>query len=335
MEWPTMLAAFYERQGSARDVLRVEEVPTPVPGPGEVRVRLRASGVNPSDAKGRSGSTGRAMPFPRIIPHSDGAGEIDAVGAGVPEQRLGERVWLWNAQWKRPWGTAAEYITLPSAQAVVLPDGVDWASAACLGIPAMTAWQAVRLAGAEPGRILLVMGGAGSVGHYAVQFARARGARVIATVSSPAKAAHAMAAGAEATIDRHAEDVAQRVAALTGGVGVDAVIEVDIAANARLIPGVLRPSGTVVVYGLGTPEVTIPGGWMLFSSARLLFTLVYELNAADRAAALAGLHATMEHGLLHHAVGLRLPLEQIAAAHEAVEQGGVMGNVVLDIGLQG
>jgi NADPH2:quinone reductase len=141
-----MLAAFYERQGAARDVLRVEEVPTPEPQPGEVRVRVRTSGVNPSDVKGRSGSTGRAMPFARIIPHSDGAGEIDAVGAGVSDKRVGQRVWLWNGQWKRPWGTAAEYITLPADQAVPLHDGVDFAEAACLGIPAMTAWQAVRLA---------------------------------------------------------------------------------------------------------------------------------------------------------------------------------------------
>ena len=326
-----MLAAFYDSQGPARTVLRVEEVPTPSPAAGEVRVRLRSSGVNPSDVKGRSGSTGRAMPFPRIIPHSDGAGEIDAVGPGVSEKRVGERVWLWNGQWKRPFGTAAEYIALPARQAVRLHDGVDWAAAACLGIPAMTAWQAVRLAGAEPGRTLLVMGGAGAVGHYATQIARARGARVIATVSSASKAAHAEAAGANYTIDRHQEDVAERVSGLTGGHGADSIVEVDVAANARLLPGVLRPPGTVVVYGTGMPEVTIPGGWMLFSSVQLQFMLVYELNQADRDAALAGLQSFMKHGVLQHAVGLRVKLSDIASAHEAVEQGSVLGNVVLDI----
>ena len=312
-------------------MFRLEEVPTPEPLAGEVRVRLHSSGVNPSDVKSRSGSTGRAMPFPRIIPHSDGAGTIDAVGPGVPAQRIGERVWLWNGQWKRPWGTAAEYITLPAAQAVRLHDGVDWAEAACLGIPALTAWQAVRLAGSEPGRTLLIMGAAGAVGHYAVQFARARGARVIGTVSSEAKAAHARAAGADDVIDRHKEDLAQRVSELTHGLGADAVVEVDVAANARLLPGVLRPPGTAVVYGTGQPEVTIPGGWMLFSSITLQFMLVYELNPADRAAALAGLQSMMKHGILQHAVGLRLPLSQIADAHGAVESGAVIGNVVLDI----
>ena len=326
-----MLAAFYEHQGSARAVLRVEEIRTPEPLVGEVRVRMRTSGINPSDTKLRSGSTGRSMPFPHIIPHSDGAGVIEAVGSGVPVKRVGERVWLWNAQWKRAWGTAAQYVTLPSEQAVRLHEGVDWAEAACLGIPAMTAWQAVHLAGAAPGRTLLVMGAAGSVGHYAVQIARAHGARVIGTVSSDIKAAHARAAGADYVINRHWEDVAQRVSELTGGFGADAVVEVDVAANAKLLPGVLRPPGTTVVYGTGQPEVTIPGGWMLFSSITLQFMLVYELSHADRACALAGLQSMMKHASLHHTVGARYPLTEIAAAHEMVESGTVMGNVVLDI----
>ena len=326
-----MLAAFYERQGTARDVLRVEEVRTPEPMAGEVRVRLRTSGINPSDVKSRSGSTGRRMPFPHIIPHSDGAGEIDAVGPGVPSKRVGERVWLWNAQWKRAWGTAAQHVTLPTEQAVRLHDSVGLAEGACLGIPAMTAWQAVHLAGAAPGRTLLVMGAAGAVGHYAVQIARAHGARVIGTVSSAAKAAHARAAGADYVIDRCTDDVAQRVSELTQGFGADAVVEVDVAANARLLPGVLRPPGTTVVYGTGQPEVTIPGGWMLFSSITLQFMLVYELSHADRACALAGLKSMMKHGALQHTVAARFPLADIAAAHEAVESGAVMGNVVLDI----
>ena len=326
-----MLAAFYQRQGRARDVLRIEELPDPEPMAGEVRVRMKTSGVNPSDIKSRSGSTGRKMAFPHIIPHSDGAGVIDAVGPGVPAKRVGERVWLWNAQWKRAWGTAAQYVTLPSEQAVLLHDGVGWAEGACLGIPAMTAWQAVRLAGAEPGRTLLVMGAAGAVGHYAVQMARARGARVIGTVSSDQKAAHARAAGANYVIGRHTEDVAARVSDLTRGFGADAVVEVDVAANANLLPGVLRPPGVAVVYGTGSTEVTIPGGWMLFSSITLQFMLVYELTQADRASAVAGLQSMMKHNALQHTVGLRLPLTEIAAAQDAVEAGSVIGNVVLDI----
>ena len=327
-----MLAAIYDRQGPASEVLRQEDVPTPQPGPGEVRVRIRCSGVNPSDVKSRGGTIRRPIAFPRVIPHSDGAGDIDAVGPGVPAQRIGERVWVWNAQWKRPFGTAAEFITLPSEQAVRMPGNLDYAAGACLGIPAMTAWQAVRMAGAEPGRTLLVAGGAGSVGHYAIQIARARGARVITTVSSDAKAQHARQAGANEVIDRHGEDVAARIAAYTGGQGVDAVIEVDFAANVAMLPSVLRPHGAVVVYGAGAPTAAIPGGWMLQNNVSLLFTLVYELSPADRAAALAGLQAMLHDNQLRHAVALRFPLSEIAAAHEAVEQGKAIGNVVVDIG---
>ena len=327
-----MLAALYDRQGPARDVLRLEEVPTPQPGPGEVRVRIHCSGVNPSDVKSRGGTIRRPVAFPRIIPHSDGAGDIDAVGPGVPAQRIGERVWLWNAQWKRPFGTAAAYITLPSEQAVSLPDDVDYAAGACLGIPAMTAWQVVRMAGAEPGRTLLIAGGAGSVGHYAIQIARARGARVITTISNAAKAQHARQAGASEVIDRHGDDIAAQIAAHTGGTGVDAVIEVDLAANAALLPGVLRPHGVAVVYGTGAPLANVPSGWMLQNNVSLLFTLVYDLTPADRAAAIAGLQAMLREGRLRHAVALRFPLSEIAVAHEAVEQGAAVGNVVVDVG---
>lgn len=327
-----MLAALYDRQGPARDVLRLEEVPTPQPGPGEVRVRIRCSGVNPSDVKSRGGTNRRPVAFPRIIPHSDGAGDIDAVGPGVPAPRIGERVWLWNAQWKRPFGTAAAYIALPSEQAVSLPDDVDYAAGACLGIPAMTAWQVVRMAGAEPGRTLLIAGGAGSVGHYAIQIARARGARVITTISNAAKAQHARQAGASEVIDRHGDDIAAQIAAHTGGTGVDAVIEVDLAANAALLPGVLRPHGAAVVYGTGAPLANVPSGWMLQNNVSLLFTLVYDLTPADRAAAIAGLQAMLREGRLRHAVALRFPLSEIAVAHEAVEQGAAVGNVVVDVG---
>src|SRR4051812_4705030 len=155
-----MRAAFYSRQGSAHEVLQIGEQPTPAPGPGEVRVRLRTSGVNPSDWKVRRGGFGRGLLAPLIIPHSDGAGDIDAVGPGVAD-RQGERVWVWNGQWKRAHGTAAQYIVVPSAQAVSLPANVDYAEGACLGIPALTAIQAVRLAKLDRGSTVLIAGGAG------------------------------------------------------------------------------------------------------------------------------------------------------------------------------
>src|SRR5690349_21408086 len=181
-----MRAAYYEQNGPASDVLRVGEVEVPSPGPGEVRIKLHTSGVNPSDVKSRAGLT-RKIAFPRVIPHSDGAGEIEQVGEGVSPSRVGERVWVWNGQWRRPFGTAAQSIVLPSEQAVPLPANISMEAGACLGIPAYTAYQAVELAGCEAGSSVLVAGGAGAVGHYAIQLAKKRRATVITTVSSPSK----------------------------------------------------------------------------------------------------------------------------------------------------
>src|SRR5258708_2792643 len=211
-----MRAAYYSEQGAARDVLRLGEQPTPEAGPGEVRVRLRTSGVNPSDWKVRRGGFGRGLIAPLIIPHSDGAGDIDAVGADVPD-RVGERVWIWNGQWKRAHGTAAGYIVVASAPAVRLPQTLSYAEGACLGIPALTAVQAVRLAAVGRGSTVLIVGGAGAVANYAIQLAKLRGATVVSTVSSDIKAAHAQRAGADAIINYRDEDVGERVKALSGG----------------------------------------------------------------------------------------------------------------------
>jgi NADPH2:quinone reductase len=325
-----MQAAFYTRQGPS-DVLSVGEQPTPQPGPGEVRVRLRTSGVNPSDYKTRKGSMGRAMAFPLVIPHSDGAGVIDAVGAGVPAARIGERVWTWNGQWNRPFGTAAQYIALPSEQAVAMPDSLDDAAAACLGIPGFTAFQAVRLAGVGPGMKVLVSGGAGSVGHYAIQFAKRRGATVLTTVSTDAKAEHAQRAGADHVIRYRSEDVAARVKELTQGRGVDAVIEMDFAANLPLYPALVRAGGTVVVYGMSRAEVPVPISAFMRHRIALKFVFVYDLEPEERKAALEELDVVLRSGALQHTVGLRLPLADIVKAHDMVEQGQVLGNVVLDI----
>jgi NADPH:quinone reductase len=326
-----MRAAYYTEQGAAHDVLRLGEQPAPEPGPGEVRVRLRTSGVNPSDWKVRRGGFGRGLMAPLIIPHSDGAGDIDAVGPGVTGRTIGERAWIWNGQWKRAHGTAAEYITVPSAQAVPLPPGVSYAEGACLGIPALTAVQAVRLAGIAPGAAVLVAGGAGSVAHYAIQLAKLRGAAVLTTVSSESKAAHAKAAGADATINYRGEDVGERVKALTGGRGVDAVIELDLTRNAKLYPAIVRPHGRIVVYGMTAPEATLPALWMMQNTVALLPFLIYEISDADRTAGIEEVTRLMEAGKLKHSVALQLPLERIADAHDIVERGETTGNVVLDI----
>jgi NADPH2:quinone reductase len=326
-----MRAAYYTEQGAAHDVLRLGGQPTPELGPGEVRVRLRTSGVNPSDWKVRKGGFGRGLLAPLIIPHSDGAGDIDAIGPGVAGRSIGERVWIWNGQWKRAHGTAAEYIVVPSVQAARLPQNTGYAEGACLGIPALTAVQAVRLAAIAPGAAVLVVGGAGSVAHYAIQFAKLRGAVVLTTVSNEAKAAHAKAAGADAAINYRGEDVAERVKALTGGRGVDAVIELDLNRNAHLYPAIMRPHGHAVVYGMTAPETALPALWMMQNTVALLPFLIYEISVEDRAAGLAEVGKLLEAGKLKHTVAQQLPLERIADAHDIVERGETMGNVVLDI----
>jgi NADPH:quinone reductase len=327
-----MQAAFYTRTGPAADVLQFGEQPTPRPGPGEVRVRLHTSGVNPSDYKTRRGGPGRPpLAWPVIIPHSDGAGVIDAVGPGVPASRMGERVWTWNAQWNRPFGTAAQFIALPSAQAVHMPDALGDAEGACLGIPAFTALQAVRRAELQAGQVVLVAGGAGSVGHYAIQLAKRAGATVLTTVSTDAKAEHALRAGADHVIRYRSEDVGERVRAFSGGRGADALIEMDLTANAHLYPACLRPGATIVVYGMGAAESTLPTMWLMRSRARILFEFIYEIPAEDRAAGLRELDTLLRENALQHTVGVRLPLAEIARAHQIVEQGSVTGNVVLDI----
>jgi NADPH:quinone reductase len=325
-----MRAAYYEKNGPAREVLRVADVETPQPGHGEVRVRLLTSGVNPSDVKGRAGTT-RKIAFPRVIPHSDGAGEIERVGEGVPASRVGERVWVWNGQWRRPFGTAAESIVLPAEQAVPLPAQTSLEAGACLGIPAFTAYQAVEIADAKEGATILVAAGAGAVGHYAIQLAKKRKAAVITTVSSPAKAEIARQAGADHVIDYKREDVGERVMALTGKRGVDAVIEMDLAANARLLPGVLAPNGTVAIYGSGAPEAMIPFQFLLQNSIALKFLLVYLMPQEQRARAAADITRMLERGELIHNVAQTFDLADIVAAHETVEGGKAMGNIVVRI----
>jgi NADPH2:quinone reductase len=324
-----MRAAWYSKSGSARDVLVVGELATPSPARGEVRVKLATSGVNPSDVKSRR----RPLLYERVVPHSDGAGIIDAVGEGVSSERIGQRVWIWNGQWQRPMGTAAEYIVVPEPQAVPLPEKTNFAAGACLGIPALTAFQAVRLLGDISGKIVLVTGAASAVGHYVTQLAVPGGARVIGTVGSEERAAHAKAAGAFATINYKQEPVAERLRQLTGSQKVDAIADMDFSSTVRLIAdGVLVPHGTVVSYGSNSVEDhPVPFRTLLFSSISLRFFLVYDLTPTERRLAVDRLNALLADGRLSHTIGGRFSLDQIAAAHEAVEGGKVIGNVVLEL----
>ena len=325
-----MHAAWYEKNGPAKNVLTLGEMTVMGPSLGEVRVKLHASGVNPSDVKSRAA---RPLNTGRIIPHSDGAGVIEEVGAGVNTQRVGERVWIWNGQWKRPFGTAAEYIVLPSEQAVSLPKNTSFAAGACLGIPALTAFQAVHLLGDIKGKTVLVIGAAAAVGHYAAQLAACAGATVFGTASAE-RAEHARAAGVATVIDYKREDVAARVAELTMHHGVDAIIDMDLSSTAKLLgQGVLEPHGTLVCYGSNDAgNVALPFRALLQGSVTLKFFLVYDLLPADRTRAVSGINALLAEHALKHSIGKEFLLDQIVDAHEAVESGKILGNVVLKIG---
>lgn len=330
-----MKAAWYERKGPAREVLVVGRMPIPAPAAGELLVRMMASGVNPSDTKGRGGARGNvAMPFPRIIPHQDGAGIVEVAGAGVPGDRVGQRVWLFEAQLGRAFGTAAEYVAIDAAKAVPLPDGTSFAEGACLGVPAMTAHRCVFADGPVAGRTVLVTGGAGAVGFYAIQFARHAGARVIATVSNDEQARRAVDAGAELVIDRHREDVAERVAGFTGvagGRGVDRIVEVAFGANLATSLKVLRTNGTIAAYSSDVePEPKVPFWSLVALDATVRCVLVYAMTRAAHLDAVSFITAALEERWLRHNVGTVLPLDRIAEAHELVEQGRGGGKVVLE-----
>jgi NADPH2:quinone reductase len=329
----TMHAISYSRFGPPHEVLTSCEIPTPDPGPGEVLVRLHVSGVNPSDAKARAGARpGVAAPaFPRIVPHSDGAGVIEAVGEGVPAARIGARVWIWNGQWQRAFGTAAQYIALPSAQAVDLPEGVGFDIGACLGIPGLTAAHTVFGGGDVAGQRLLISGGAGAVGHNAVQLASAAGAEVIATCSAPAME-RVRAAGAARVFDYADPDLAGKILDATGGAGIDRAIEVEFGANIGLLAEVMAPNGTIAAYGSGkemTPQ--FPFGPCLFKALTIDIVLVYILPEPARQTAIARLASAIGTGALRPAIHARFALEDCAAAHDAVMRPGRAGGVLLDI----
>ncbi|MBA4263516.1 MAG: NADPH:quinone reductase [Comamonadaceae bacterium] len=327
-----MKAAFYVRLGLAREVLQLAELPDPLPAAGEVRVRVQWSGVNPSDVKSRMGLRSKLMPFPCVIPHSDGMGVIDAVGEGVSASRVGERVWLWNAAWGRAHGTACELVCLPQQQAVPLPDNVSGEVGACLGIPALTALHAVSMDGGVAGKTVLVAGGAGAVGHYAVQMAGLMGAaRVITTVSSAQKADLARAAGADDVVNYKTEPLVERVADITHGQGVDRIIELDFAANAAANLEMLKPNSECVVYGSGPNPIQLPFFPLIGKNLQLKFFIVYHLTPGDRARAEAMLTRFLRRDSLHHNIAERIPLDQAALAHEMVESGQTVGNVVLAI----
>lgn len=326
-----MRAIIYSELGAAARVLSLQDLPTPDPAPGEVLVRLVLSGANPSDVKSRAGRPGMTTPaFPVIVPHSDGAGTIVAVGDGVSPDRIGQQVWIWNGQWQRAMGTAADYIALPAAQAVPLPEGVSLDAGACMGIPGLTAAEAVFRDGDVAGQTLLISGGAGAVGHNAVQLAAWGGATVIATCA-PEAAARVRAAGAQHVLDYRDPDLAARVMDLTGGRGADRAIEPEFGVNAAMLARALRPGGTVAAYGSAlnmTPE--LPFRDYLFKAITVEFLLIYITPMALRMQMIDRLHAALTAGALVPAVHARFALDQTIAAHECIEAGKRAGAVLID-----
>jgi NADPH:quinone reductase len=335
-----MRAVVYSETGGP-EVLRLVERPVPEPGAGEARVAVAVSGVNPTDWKARRSGP---LPSPEVVPNQDGAGTIDAVGDGVDASRLGERVWVWEAAWRRADGTAQEYVVLPERQAVRLADGVSFDVGSSLGIPALTAHRCLTVSEAGPGRLspealagqtVLVAGGAGAVGHAAIQLARWAGARVIATASSDEKAKLARASGADGVVNYRSAGAADEIRRLAPD-GVDVIVEVAAAANAGLDLAVLAPNGTVAVYTTeGGRGLDLSASELTFRNVRYQFVLVYTVPAAAKAQAVADVAAAAADGALPvgESAGLplhRFPLERAADAHAAVE-GGAVGKVLIDL----
>jgi NADPH2:quinone reductase len=326
-----MKAVWYERTGAAPDVLNFGEMPTPVAGRGEVRVRLEASGVNPADVGRRSGSY-RAMEFPRVIPNSDGAGIIDQVGDGVARLHAGQRVWLFNGQRNgRALGTAAEYISLAEHLVTPLPDDVSYAAGATLGIPGMTAWCCLFGDGPIAGRTVLVTGGAGAVGHYAVQLAKWGGARVIATVSSEMKAEQARMAGADLVINYRTEDVVAKAMAFTAQRGVDRVIDVDFGGNLATTLKLMAANSTIALYATnGNRNPVLPMRELMEKCIAVRALVLFALPPSLLAAAQADISRWLAAGKRIHTIAGQFALSETAQAHLAVEKGDKLGTVIVD-----
>lgn len=329
-----MKSVFYDRFGPAADVLTHETFDTPAPASGEVTVRVAFSGVNPSDIKARAGSRPGITkpPFAQVIPHSDGAGVIEAVGEGVNSDRIGTRVWIWNGQWQRAFGTASTHITLPAEQAVELPEGVSLETGAVLGIPGLTAAEAVFGGGDVAGQTLLVSGGGGTVGYLAVQLAVWGGAKVIATCSAR-DVDRVKAAGAHTVLDYRADTLAADILAANDGAPVARILEVEFGANVAMNAEVIAVNGTIAAYGSQIEMApTLPFGPLLFKAATLDIILIYLLPLSDRLARITRLHNALAQGALTCPVAQVFPLTECAAAHEAVLAGGRAGAVLVDCG---
>ena len=315
-----MRAAWYERQGPASEVLQVGELPDPEPGTGEVRVRMRFSGVNPGDTKKRRGWLGSSMPYPRVIPHSDGAGVIDAVGDGVDPARVGHRVWVYGAQSYRPYGTAAELTVVPTDLAVDLPDSVSDEIGACLGIPGITAHRAVFADGPVEGATVLVHGLLGGVGTIAAQLAHWGGARVIGTVRRASDVESVNVPAVAAVVPLDLPDPASAIRELAEG-GIDRIIEVAFSDNVDLDAAVAKNNTTIVAYATRQDRPDFPFWPMLFDNMTIRLIGSDDFSPAWKQRAAQDLNDAARDSALSIKIGSPLPLDRVADAHERVDQG--------------
>ena len=324
-----MRAAWYEKQGPAREVLTVGEMADPVPGAGEVRIRVAASGINPGDVKKRQDAFGYGMAYSRVIPHSDGAGQVDRAGSGVSSQWVGRRVWCYGAQSYRPFGTAAEFTVVPLDHVAPLPENVSMEQGSCLGIPGITAHRAVHVAGALAGRTVLVQGAAGAVGLCAVQLARQAGARVIGTIRSSSDEQAAKSAGAQEVLsnDQH---LGERVKALAPE-GVDHIVEVAFAANIETDVQLLKSGGSISTYASNLETPPIPFWQLVFKNIRLFFLGSDDFPKDAKISAAKDLNRALEAGWSGFEISERVPLAEIARAHELVEHPLRAGRVVVTL----
>jgi NADPH:quinone reductase-like Zn-dependent oxidoreductase len=327
-----MQAAWFEKFGAARDVLIVGERPAPVAGPGEVLVRLRTSGVNPSDVKKRAGSFPNLLDAGHVIPNSDGAGVIEAVGEGVDSSRVGEKVWVYQAQFGRRFGTAAQFVAIDAVRAVKLPIEAGFDVGACAGIPIMTAHRCVHADGPVAGQTVLVTGGAGRVGYYAIQWAKMAGARVIASASNARDEAACREAGARHVFNHREPGWGEQVRALNGGAPVDRVIDVEFGANLPEVLNCIRTGGVIATYSsTQVKEPQLPFFRMMYLDLIVRFVIVYSMPETAKKHAIADITQAFAHGMLQHRIAERVPLTEIARANELVEQGGSNGCVVVRI----
>ncbi len=328
-----MRAAWFESFGPARQVIKVGEQLRPGPAENEVLVGLRTSGVNPSDVKKRAGSIPSLLDGGLVIPNSDGAGIIEAVGKGVDQSRIGERVWVYQAQFGRRFGTAAEFVALDASRAVRLPDNTSFEIGACLGIPVMTAHRCVLADGPVAGQAVLITGGAGRVGYYAIQWAKAAGATVIASASNPLDEHACRALGADQVFNHRESGWGERVKLLNGGRAVDRVIDVEFGANLPEVLQCIRVGGTIATYSsTQVPEPRLPFFRMMYLDLTLRLVIVYSMPESAKAQAIGDITRFLADGRLQHRIAHRIPLDELARANELIERGSVGGCVVVSVG---